>query len=66
MPRLEHDVPKVGEKGMKVILLEGQGLEVTRCLKLVKWRSWLAVGGVQSSLLKLLLCLLLVGWVLAE
>ena len=44
MQRLDQAVPKIGEKGGKVTLLEGQCVELTRCLKLVKWRSWQLVG----------------------
>ena len=47
------------------MLLGTRGLELTRYLQLVEWRSW-QFGGVQSSLLKLLLLLLLVGWVFAD
>ena len=40
MLRLDRAVPKIEEKGGKVTLLEGRCLEVTRCLKVVEWRSW--------------------------
>ena len=44
MPSLGQVAPEDGEKGGKVLLLDGQALELTRCLKLVEWRSWHLVG----------------------
>ena len=44
MPRLEQLIVEVEEKGVKMSVLEDQGLELTRCLKLVEWRSWQLVG----------------------